>query len=77
MSREEAIEKIKLDPINKEDIKQEFQFVANKLNISVQELEELFKGQNKSFRDYKSHYPIINFFTKILQLLRIEKRLIQ
>lgn len=77
MTRDEAIARIKTDPLNNDQLKQEFQFVANKLNISVEELNELFNGKNKSFRDYKSHYFIINFFTKILQFLRLERRVIQ
>ena len=77
MKRTEAINKIKVDPLDNEQLKQEFEFVANKLNISIHELESLFNGENKSFRDYKSHYQIINFFTKILQFLRVERRIIQ
>ena len=42
-----------------------------------EELDEYFNGPNKSFKDYKSHYSIINFFTKIVQFFGIEKRVIQ
>lgn len=77
MRRDDAIEKLKKDPVSPDEIQQEFQFIANKLNISTEELKNFFNGSNKSFRDYKSHFKIINFFTKILQILKIEKRIIQ
>lgn len=77
MKREDALKKLNYDPINNNDIKKELQYVANKLNISQSELESFFKGKNKSFRDYKSNFKIINFFTKILTILGIEKRVIQ
>ncbi len=77
MTREEALDKLITSPLSEEEIKVEKNFVANKLNISLNELEEFFKGENKSFKNYKSHYNIINFFTKIVKLLGIEKRVIQ
>ena len=30
-----------------------FKFVANKLGLSENELEEIFNGKNKTFRNYK------------------------
>ncbi len=77
MKREDALKRLNYDPINNNEIKKELQYVANKLNISQSELESFFKGKNKSFRDYKSNFKIINFFTKILKILGIEKRVIQ
>ena len=37
----------------------------------------LMNGKNKSFKDYKSNYFLINFFTKLLRLFGLEKRIIQ
>lgn len=77
MTRDEALKKLNDDPIDNNDVKKELQYVANKLNINESELEAFFNGNNKSFRNYKSHFKIINFFTKILKILGIEKRVIQ
>ncbi len=77
MSREEAISKLKFDPLTDAEIMEEKNFIANKLNISLEELENFFKGENKSFRNYNSHFTIINFFTKLLTLVGYEKRVIQ
>ena len=77
MSRENALKKLQSSPLTNEEITNEKTFVANKLNITEHQLDEYFNGPNKSFKDYKSHYSIINFFTKIVQFLGIEKRVIQ
>ena len=77
LERSKVIEDLKIDPLDKDEIVKESQFVCSKLNISLEELERIFNGKNKSFRDYKSHFKIINFFTKVFQVLKIEKRVIQ
>ena len=76
MSREEALQKLKEPPYT-EEIEDDFEYVANKLEISTQELKTLMTKENKSFRDYKSNYRLINFFTKIARWTGLEKRIIQ
>lgn len=77
MSREMALNKLQSDPLSETEIKREFEYISNKLNITTEQLNIFFNGKNKSFRDYKSHFKLINFFTKVLQFLKIEKRVIQ
>ncbi len=76
MTREEALKKLSIPPYTKE-IDDDLEYVANKLEISVNELKSFLTKNNKSFRDYKSNYYLINFFTKLLRFLRLEKRIIQ
>jgi len=76
MSREDALKNLE-NPPYKDEIEDDFEYVANKLEISVQELKDLMSRNNKSFRDYKSNYKLINFFTNLLRFLKIEKRIIQ
>jgi N-acetyl sugar amidotransferase len=76
MTRDEALIKLN-DPPYKDEIEDDFEYVANKLEITVENLKNLMEQENKTFRDFKSNYKLINFFTKILRLLRIEKRIIQ
>ena len=75
MSRKEAIKKLKTEPINEIELKKEINYICDKLNISKSELSTYFKLDKKSFRDYKSNYVLIKFFTKILNILNIEKRI--
>ena len=76
MTRDEALHKLQKPPYE-EEIEDDFEYVSNKLEISVQNLKDLMSEKNKSFKDYKSNYQLINFFTKILRFLKIEKRIIQ
>ncbi len=76
MTRNEALEKL-LHPPYTEEIDDDFEYVANKLEISVDTLKLLLSKKNKTFRDYKSNYKLINFFTQLLRFLRLEKRIIQ
>tara|TARA_B100000989_G_scaffold126527_1_gene93865 strand:+ start:8386 stop:9522 length:1137 start_codon:yes stop_codon:yes gene_type:complete len=76
MTRDEALKELSSPPYT-EEIDDDFEYIANKLEISVEDLKFYLTQKNKSFRDYKSNYKLINFFTKILRLLSLEKRIIQ
>ena len=73
ISREEALSKLKLNPISDEEAKNEFNFVCKKLEISENELTYIMNGENKSFKDYKSSYFLIQFCVKLLRLFKIEE----
>lgn len=75
MKREEALNKLKEEPISDLELKKEISFICNKLDITISELQEFFNLKKKSFRDYKSNFFLINFFTKVLNALNIEKRI--
>ena len=76
MTRDEALKQLESYPIDENTIKQDIEFVANKLNISKIQLLNLLKRENKSFKDYKSHYFIIDKIIKILNILNLERRII-
>ena len=45
--------------------------------MSDKDFQKYLHAPNKSFRDYKSDYYIIQFFIEIFRFLKIEKRLIR
>lgn len=73
MTREEALEKLKQPGYDKETIHQEFEFVANKLGISVKELQSYMDAPKKTYKDYKSQESIYNIGARIMRLLGKEK----
>jgi N-acetyl sugar amidotransferase len=75
MTREDALERLKHPELDEQTLKNEFEYVANKLGLEVKELLNLFKGENKTFRDYKNNRQFIQLGAKILQILGLEKRL--
>lgn len=75
LSREEAIDRISRPELDEQTLKQEFEYVANKLDLTVNELQAIFEGENKTFRDYKNKKFIISLGTKVMRVLGLEKRL--
>jgi hypothetical protein len=49
--------------------------VATKLGWTVAEFEEIFRGKNKSFRDYKNINFILNAGAKASNLLGLDNRI--
>ena len=77
MTRKEAMERLDYYPIADDEINNEFNFISQKLDISESKLKLIMQEKNKSFKDYKSSYFIIQFFVKLLRILKLESRLIR
>ncbi len=77
MTRDDAIENLSKDPIDEDEARNEFNFVCKKLEISENELKSIMNEDNKSFKDYKSSYYLIQFFVKLLRFFKMESRLIR
>jgi len=73
MTREEALEKLKLPAYDPETIHQDFEFVANKIGISVEELQSYMDMPKKTYKDYKSQESIYNIGAKVMRMLGLEK----
>ena len=72
LTRDEAIE-ILLKPIfDEETIIHDFEFVANKLNISADKLKSYFELPIKSFKDYKSNYMLYKIGSFFMKLFKLE-----
>ena len=72
MTRAEALEKLKSPPLDEETIRQEFEYVATKLGISVAQLEEYMKAPNRTYRDYKSQENVYALGAAVMRLLGLE-----
>lgn len=72
MSREEALEKLKGPPIDDASVAQEFEYVAAKLRISVEELKSYLVAPNKTYRDYKSQESLYAYGAKVLKFFGLE-----
>ena len=75
MTREDALKRLQHAELDEQTLKNEFEYVSNKLEFEVDELNSLFNGENKTFRDYKNNRSLIQFGAKIMQFLGLEKRL--
>jgi hypothetical protein len=72
MTRDEALEKLAHPPYDEKSIEHDFEYVATKLGISVDELQGYMDAPNKSYKDYKSQQFIYNVGAKVMKMLSLE-----
>jgi hypothetical protein len=77
MTRAEALERIATPELSEQAMMQDFEYVAKKMDLSVAELQALFEGENKTFRNYKNKRALIALGTRAMRLLGMEKRLVR
>lgn len=77
MTRAEALEKIATPELPEREMRQEFEYVAKKLDLSVAEFQQLFEGTNKTYREYRNKMSLITFGNKMTRLLRMERRVVR
>lgn len=67
MTREEALEKLKRKPYDEQSIAEDFEYIATKLGITVEELQLYFDAPNKSYKDYKNQDGIYHIGAKVMR----------
>ncbi len=73
MTRAEALERLQQPAYDPETIQHDIEFVANKLQISVDELNQYLTGPNHSYHDYRSQKDIYRIGAGVLRLLGVER----
>jgi N-acetyl sugar amidotransferase len=68
MTREEALEKLSHPPYDEETIMQDFEYVATKLGIPIEELQGYMDMPIKTYEDYKSQQNIYLVGAKAMRL---------
>lgn len=74
MTREEALDRIARPEMDEHFLRQEFEFVAHKLGLTVAELQGLFEMPRRTYRDYRNKRWMIGFGAGALRALGLEKR---
>ena len=67
MARADALERIAKTAYNADNLAEDFEYIATKLDLSVPELQRIMDGKNKSYRDYQNAMPMIELGTKVLR----------
>jgi N-acetyl sugar amidotransferase len=73
MTREEAIEMLKVPPYDINTIDNEFEYIATKLGITVEELRKYHEMPLKWFRDYKNEEWMFDLGARVMKLLGLER----
>ena len=75
MTRDEALDRISHPEMDEQFLTQEFEYVAHKLSLTVDELQNLFEGENKTYHHYKNKRWLIGIGARVLSALGLERRL--
>ncbi len=75
MTREEALKRLAKPEMDEHFLTQEFEYVASKLGLTVAELQAIFDGENKTYRDYKNKRWAIGLGADLMRLFGMERRL--
>lgn len=74
MTRDAALDRISKPEMSAHFLTQEFEYVAHKLDLSVDELQQIFDGPKKTYRDYSNKRWMIGFGANAMRWLGMEKR---
>ena len=74
LSRTEALERISRPEMDEHFLLQEFEYVANKLDLSVTELQQIFQSPLKTYQNYKNKRWVIRLGSNIMRRLGMENR---
>ena len=74
MSRQDALKRISKPEMNEHFLNQEFEYVAHKLDLTVEELQEIFDSPKKTYRDYHNKRWLIGLGANITRRLGVERR---
>ena len=74
MTRDQALDRILRSEMDEHFLKQEFEYVAHKLGLTVDELQALFDMPKKTFLDYKNKRDLIGLGANVMRKLGLEKR---
>lgn len=77
LDRAEALEKLSKPAYDKDTIDQDFEYIATKLDLTVAELRGFLDMPKKTYSDYKNSMFMIDFATKILRAVGIQKMVVR
>lgn len=73
MTRAEALEKLSVPAYDTESIDEEFEYIATKLGITVDELRQYHTMPKRTYKDYRNQEWMFDLGAKALKLLGIER----
>lgn len=72
MTRDEALRELESPPYDESTIGTELEFVANKLGVTVAELDGFMKLPKRTYRDYRSQRALYELGARAMKLLGLE-----
>jgi N-acetyl sugar amidotransferase len=70
INRDEALKEMEKPLYDMQELKEDIEFLAKKMGLSVNEFKEIMKEPNKTFEDYPSDYKFEQFVRKAKTLIK-------
>jgi N-acetyl sugar amidotransferase len=77
MTRDEALARIAQPAYDPATIAQDFEYIATKLDISVEELRSLHQGTNRTYRDFKNRMGVIELGNKVMRAVGVQRMVLR
>lgn len=77
LSRDDALERIQQPAYPRDEMTQDMEYIANKLGITVTELEGYRDGPNRSYRDFANAMGLIDLGTRAMRMLGLQRSIIR
>ncbi|MBQ2723004.1 MAG: hypothetical protein IJF70_08835 [Opitutales bacterium] len=74
MTREDALKDMEQHPYDEQTALEDKKYICDRLGITEKQMDEFFELPNKTFRDYKNSFWIINKAIKFAMAVGVEKR---
>lgn len=72
-TRDEALKELAQPPYSEQTAMQDMKYIADNMGISTDEFMELMNLPNKSYKDYKNSFGLINLAIKVARIFGIER----
>ncbi len=72
MTRDEALQELKVPPYDTDTIDDDFKYIATKLNITEDELRSYMEAPNKTYKNYRNQESLFVLGAKILKAIGAE-----
>ncbi len=75
MDRDAGLERLSQPEMDEHFLNREFEYTANKLDLTIGELRQIFEGPNRTYRDYRNKRKLIGVGAQVMQRFGMERRL--
>jgi hypothetical protein len=77
MTRDEALKRVSVPAYESATLAEDFEYIATKLGLTVDELKALHAGSNKTYRDYANATAMIDLGTMVLRATGVQRAIIR
>ena len=75
MTRDQALDRISRPELSEEQHNSDFEYVADKLDFTVEEFRQIFEGERHTYREFRNKRDLIIAGARLLRMIGLEKRL--